>query len=68
MLDFNQITDLTKEKADLVRKIDQLILDNRELKFMNAELDHKLEIQKMLQEQFKEFVRTNIDVFDFEKF
>lgn len=56
-----------EEKAALERQSDLLILENRDLRRERQECEHKLETQRQLFEQYKDFVRTNIDVFDFER-
>jgi len=59
---------ITEEKQAIEKQTDGLILEARQLRVSNADLTHKLQTQKMLFEQYKDFVRTNIDVFDFEKY
>jgi hypothetical protein len=56
------------DKASLERQTDELIIANRELKAAHQEVEHRLQTQRMLFEQYKDFVRTNIDVFDFDKY
>lgn len=56
------------ERAALEKQSDDLIIENRELRLANQEFEMKLKTQKMLFDQYKEFVRQNIDVFDFDKY
>ncbi len=56
------------DKVELVQKVDELQYENEILVTKTRDLTYQVSLQSTLRDQFKTFVKENIDVFDCDQF
>lgn len=63
-----KLDQIEMDKVDLEKTVEELQFENESLATKNRDLTYQVSLQSTLRDQFKTFVRENIDVFDFEQF
>jgi len=61
-----KLDQIEMDKVDLEKTVEELQFENESLATKNRDLTYQVSLQSTLRDQFKTFVRENIDVFDFE--